>query len=405
MVACSSSASCGSSGRPPERFGQAGGAAGPQGLQWQVGEQTGGPHPVCPLLEVPVLVGVVGAGCRGHHQGRVGCQGQAERQERQRLRVAPLDAVEGQQHGAAAADQRPRQAFEEPEALPGVDHRSDAGAGFRAGRAGRYEPVDLGAPDRVERGERGLHRGGTEPVRYRGQGEPSGRSEALGAGHHRRGLCAGAVGDLGDQAGLADAGAAGDEDEGGVPGGRRAPRLVQPTEFACASDECRGGESGPLGRRSGDGAGGRGGVRGGEQAVGEGARRRVRCQPEFTFEDGGAAVIGAHCAGAVAVLGLQGHQGAVPALFQGSEGDPAADGVDRPGEVAGARPEPAQQIAQVDAVPFEIRSGLEDPVVVHAGQQGAAVFGERGGGVPQRRLVVAAGRGRPGGLVLDGEGP
>ena len=64
-------------------------------------------------------------------------------------------------------------------------------------------------------------------------------------------------------------------------------------------------------------------------------------------------VVGAHRTGPVAQIGLQLHQGPVADLLQRLQLDAAAGGIHRPGQVAGQRPRPAEQVAQLDALAFE----------------------------------------------------
>ena len=61
-------------------------------------------------------------------------------------------------------------------------------------------------------------------------------------------------------------------------------------------------------------------------------------------------MIGADGTGAVAQIGMQQHQGAIPGLLQRLQLDPAAHGIHRPGQVTGTRPRRTQQITQVRAL-------------------------------------------------------
>ena len=61
-------------------------------------------------------------------------------------------------------------------------------------------------------------------------------------------------------------------------------------------------------------------------------------------------VVGADRTGAVAQIGLQQHQGAIPGLLQRLQLDPAADSIHRPGQVTRTRPRRTQQITQVRAL-------------------------------------------------------
>ena len=114
-------------------------------------------------------------------------------------------------------------------------------------------------------------------------------------------------------------------------------------------------------------------------------------------------MVGAHRAGPVTQVGLQPHQGAVAGLLQRLQLDPAADGRGRAGQVARALLRRAGQVAQVHALALELRPGLEQPVVVDAGQQVAAVGGDGPGGVRRDALVVIGRGRRQGRRALDAE--
>ena len=121
--------------------------------------------------------------------------------------------------------------------------------------------------------------------------------------------------------------------------------------------------------------------------------RRVRDDAQLALQDRSAVVVGADRAGPVAQVGLQLHQRAVADLLQRLQLNPAAGGIHRPGQVAAARPGLGEQVAQVHALALELRPGLEQPVLVRAGQQVAPVLGDGRGGVGEDLLVIA-GRGR-----------
>ncbi len=80
-------------------------------------------------------------------------------------------------------------------------------------------------------------------------------------------------------------------------------------------------------------------------------------------------MVGADRAGPVAQVGLQLHQGAVAGLFERLQLDPAARGIRRSGQVPSSRSRLAGQVAQLHALALKLRPGLEQPVVVRAGQQ------------------------------------
>ena len=112
-------------------------------------------------------------------------------------------------------------------------------------------------------------------------------------------------------------------------------------------------------------------------------------------------MIGTDGACAVAQIGLQLHQGAIADLLKRLQLNPAARGIHRPGQVPATRPRLAQQIAQADALPLDLGPGIEQPVLVHAGQQVAPVFGDGRGGVHQDPAAVIGSRGGQGSLPLD----
>ena len=112
-------------------------------------------------------------------------------------------------------------------------------------------------------------------------------------------------------------------------------------------------------------------------------------------------VVGADGAGPVTLIGLQLHQGAVADLLQRLQLDPAPGRLHRPGQVTRSRPCRADQVAQVHALALELRPGLEQPVVVHAGQQLTPVRGDRRGGMPQDPVVIIGSRRRQGRFALS----
>ena len=127
-------------------------------------------------------------------------------------------------------------------------------------------------------------------------------------------------------------------------------------------------------------------------------RRRVRDDTEFAFQDRSALMVGAHRPGTVAQIGLPLHQGAMADLLQRLELDPAARHIDGPGQVTVPRPRLAEQVAQVHALALDPGSRLEQPVVIDAGQEVAAILGDRRGGMRQDPLVVTGRRGGQGRL-------
>jgi hypothetical protein len=281
----------------------------------------------------------------------------------------------------------------------------------------RSASADLCAPGGVEGGRRGLDRLVAQPVCHRGQRQPPRCPEALGARDHRA-LRPGRGRHLGHQAGLADARPTADQRQTGVSRHRGPPHVPQQGELGGTAEELRRRRPRPAGpvldravldravldRAAPDGAApgglrwsrGRAGVS--HQALEELVRHGARDHAELALEYRGAMVVGADGASPVARVGLQLHQGAVTGLLQRLQLDPAARGVHRPGQVTAWHLRLAQQIAQVHALPLDLRPGLEYPVVVHAGEQAAPVRGDRAGRVPQDPVAVPGGRGGQGRL-------
>ena len=226
-------------------------AAGVQRGEEKLGQQSGGPHPDQPAHQLRVGIEAVVAQRGGNEQrGTVG-QAEAERDERQRLLVAPLHVVQDQQGRPADREQRPRDAFEEPVALPGIGHGPVSGFTSRAA-LGRQQPADLGAPGGVEGGHRRLDGGGSQPVRHRGQRQPPRCPEALAARHHRA-LQHGPPGHLGHQAGLPDTRTAADHRQAPAADRSGPPQVVQLVKLPGPADELRRGRPGAAGRGLGRG--------------------------------------------------------------------------------------------------------------------------------------------------------
>jgi hypothetical protein len=114
-------------------------------------------------------------------------------------------------------------------------------------------------------------------------------------------------------------------------------------------------------------------------------------------------VVGADGAGPVAQLGLQLHQGAVADLLQRLQLNPAARHLHRPSQVTASRPRLAEQVAQAHTLPLDLRPGIEQPVLIPAGQQVAPVLGDGTGRVGEDPLVIAGRRRRQRSLALDAE--
>ena len=187
---------------------------------------------------------------RGHQERGVAGQGQAERDESQRLLVAPLHVVQDEQQRPADGDQRPGQAFEETVTLPGIGRCPRAGTAA----AGRQEPADFGTPDGVEGRRRRLDRVVPQPVRHRGQRQPSGCPEALGGRDHRA-LPPCQLGHLRHQAGLPHASAAADQYNTAAARRGGPPYAMQRGEFSGPADERGGRQARAAGSRAGGGRG------------------------------------------------------------------------------------------------------------------------------------------------------
>jgi hypothetical protein len=115
----------------------------------KLGQHSGGPHLDDPVSEVGSVATAVAAGGAGHQQLGAVSQRQAERDERQRLLVAPLQVIQHEKQRPADRVQRPGQAFEEPMPLPSVRHRPRA-ARRHALVACRHEPADFSPPHGAE---------------------------------------------------------------------------------------------------------------------------------------------------------------------------------------------------------------------------------------------------------------
>ena len=105
-----------------DRLGEPCRVGGVQRAEGQLRHQSGGPHPDRPVSEFGVFVEGVVPQCPGHQDRGVGGQAEEEREERQRLLIAPLHVVQDQQQWPPDGHQCPRQALEEPVALPGIRH-------------------------------------------------------------------------------------------------------------------------------------------------------------------------------------------------------------------------------------------------------------------------------------------
>ena len=105
----------------------------------------------------------------------------------------------------------------------------------------------------------------------------------------------------------------------------------------------------------------------------------------------------------VARVCLELHQRAVPGLFQRSQADPAACRLRRPGQVTGSRPRLADQVAQLDALGLQLRPDVQQPVLIHPGQEISPILGHGAGGMPENPLVIVGRRRRQGSPALKVE--
>ena len=117
--------------------------------------------------------------------------------------------------GRSDGEQRPAEPFEEAVALPGIRHGPGAGRAPPWPSAG-ISLLDFGTPGGVEGRRRRLDRIVAQPLRHRGQRQPSRGPEALATRDHRA-LLPCRLSDLGDQAGLPHAGATADQHETAAP--------------------------------------------------------------------------------------------------------------------------------------------------------------------------------------------
>ena len=200
------------------------------------------------------------------------------------------------------------------------------------------------------------------------------------------------LGDLGHQAGLPDAGAAADQHKTTAARNRRPPHVLQRAELSGPADKLCRGQAGAAGRRGGRGRPPyrRAGMR--HQALERPARRGVRRDTELALQHRRAMVVGADGASPVTQIGLQLHQDAIADFLQRLQLDPVPGRIHRSGQVTHSRPCRAGQVAQVHALALELRPGVEEPVVVHAGQQLTPVSGDRRGGMPQDPIVIIGSR-------------
>lgn len=164
-------------------------------------------------------------------------QTQTEHEKGQRLLVAPLDVVQGQQNRAALADETAGESFEEAMTLPGIGRAADptrrAGIAHavRDGAGRRHQSIDLGAPYRSESGAARGDRGAAQPVGDRRQRQPAGGGEASAVRHCRAARLR-ETRELGEQPGLSDTRAAANENRPWSPGRGPVPCRGEPLDLA-----------------------------------------------------------------------------------------------------------------------------------------------------------------------------
>ncbi len=203
--------------------------------QRELGQQARCAHPDHPAGHVGIFVKVVIATRGGHHHRRTRAEAQEKRDERKGLLVAPLHVVQHQKQRPVHREENPTQTFEEAVALPRVDHRP--GGGLSGGAIDRWrQPLDLRAPDRIQRRRCRLNSGSAEPISHRGKGEAPSRSEALRRADHGP-LRARGLGHVGDQARLAYAGTSAHHRQGRLTGCCRLPQGLQESVFPLAADQ------------------------------------------------------------------------------------------------------------------------------------------------------------------------
>ena len=105
-----------------DRLGETCRVRGFQRAEGQLRHQSGGPHTDCPVSEFRVFVEGVVPQCPGHQDRGARGKAEEERDEGQRLLIAPLHVVQDKQHRPPNHNQGPRKALEEPVALPGIRH-------------------------------------------------------------------------------------------------------------------------------------------------------------------------------------------------------------------------------------------------------------------------------------------
>ena len=105
-----------------DRLGEPCRVGGVQRAQGKLRHESGGPHPDRPVSEFGIFAEGVVPQCPGHQDRGAGGEAEEEGEEGQRLLIAPLHVVQDEQHWPPGGHQCPREALEEPVALPGIRH-------------------------------------------------------------------------------------------------------------------------------------------------------------------------------------------------------------------------------------------------------------------------------------------
>ena len=322
-------------------------------------------------------------------------------QELERGAVGPVEVVEDEH-------QRPRRAglgeqrghrVEEAEAVA----VGGAVVGGRRPELAEQDPELGGAhaetfAQRVERGARG-------PAAHHLDHRLVGRDRLLVEApvEHQRAVVARAAAQLGGQAGLADAGVPGQQDELADAGHRLVPVLLEHAELARASDERLAAEGGGERRRPGDRrdlVGARLGDPGGgslaaQEPLVDGHRRSTRGGAQLVAQQDAQLLEGAQRLGRVPRRLVHLHQQPVRRLTERHRRDRGASGLLGGPELAAALPQArlAQHLEGAHAHGLQLAPALGHPRAVAVGQEGLEVGRQHvAGGGGRARPVVGVDR-------------
>ena len=197
-------------------------------------------------------------------------------------------------------------------------------AGAPRSGADGHQPLDLGAPHRLQRRDGGGRSAGcAQPVRHRREREPPGTRRSTGPRRPRRRPAVPGRASSATSRVLPTPGVTADQHDG-----RAARRPRRASASAAVRAPLRGPRAAPRPARSAR-AGGRAAAAGAAPARRQPAQRRARVassglDAQLALQHGGAAVVGAHGPGAVAQIGLDRHQRAVARLLERAPAEPAA---------------------------------------------------------------------------------